>query len=147
MPNLMKKITLLILFVMAAAASTEAQNLIYRPQNPAFGGNTFNYQWLQSSAQAQDKNKDPNALDLTSSRFGQSSQTSTLDDFSASLSRQLLNRITSQLLSSQFGEQTLQEGTFQFGDLRVDVSNGANGVNIRIVDGKGGETTVTVPYF
>ncbi len=143
----MKNFTLLVILFTTGAISSHAQALIYRPQNPAFGGSTFNYQWLQSSAQAQDKNKDPNATTNSSlSGFGQST-TNSLDDFSESLSRQLLSRITSQLLTSQFGEQTLQEGTFQFGDLRVDVTNAANGVNIRIVDGKGGETTVTVPYF
>ncbi len=143
----MKKLILFVVFVVAGSAATQAQNLTYRPQNPAFGGNTFNYQWLQSSATAQDKFKDPTAKDAFSTRNNFNTQTNSLDDFSASLSRQLLNRITSQLLDSQFGENALQEGTFQFGDLRVDVSNGSDGVNIRIVDGKGGETVVTVPYF
>lgn len=143
----MRKITLLLILMTAGAAAVQAQNLVYRSQNPAFGGNTFNYQWLQSSAQAQDKSKDPNAADFSLNARSGLSSTNSLDDFSQSLSRQILSRISSQLLSSQFGEQTLKEGTFQFGDLRVDVSNGATGVNIRIVDGQGGETTVTVPYF
>ncbi|WP_373514707.1 curli production assembly/transport component CsgF [Persicitalea sp.] len=143
----MKKITLLIFFMMLGVTATMAQQLNYRPQNPAFGGNTFNYQWLQSSATAQDKLKDPNATDFTTSRTSSPTNRNSLDDFSQTLSRQILNRISSQLLANQFGEDALQEGTFQFGDLRVDVTNGSTGVNIRIVDGKGGETTVTVPYF
>lgn len=143
----MKKITFLLIFTLAAAVATQAQQLNYRPQNPAFGGNTFNYNWLQSSAQAQDKNKDPNAIDFNAGRGNLLTTRNSLDDFSQSLSRQILSRISSQVLGDQFGEQTLQEGTFQFGDLRVDVRNGATGVNIRIVDGQGGETTVTVPYF
>lgn len=144
----MKKTLLLLLIVIAGFSSVKAQALVYRPQNPAFGGNSFNAGWLQSSAAAQDKTKDPTA-DLALNPFGRTTTPTrnTLDDFSASLSRQLLSRITSQLITSQFGEQALQEGTFQFGDLRVDVTNGSNGVNIRIVDGQGGETTVTVPYF
>ena len=142
----MKKIILLSFFSMVAVSATMAQQLTYRPQNPNFGGNTFNYQWLQGSAQAQDKLKDPNAVDLTS-RSSTATSRNALSDFSETLSRQILNRISSQLLADQFGENALQEGTFQFGDLRVDVTNGANGVNIRIVDGQGGETTVTVPYF
>jgi hypothetical protein len=32
-----------------------SQQLVYRPINPAFGGDTFNYQWLLSFAQAQNK--------------------------------------------------------------------------------------------
>ena len=128
------------------AMAAKAQQLTYRAQNPNFGGNPFNYQWLQSSASAQDKLKDPNAPAFNV-RGTTTSSRNALDDFSQSLSRQILNRISSQLLADQFGENALQEGTFQFGDLRVDVTNGANGVNIRIVDGQGGETTVTVPYF
>lgn len=144
---IMKKITLLLL-MLSGATLAGAQQLNYRPQNPAFGGYYFNAQWLQSSAQAQDKLKDPNAVDFNTSRFGaNSANTNSLNDFSESLSRQILNRISSQLLTSQFGEQQLKEGTYQYGDLRVDVTNGSNGVNIRIVDGQGGETTVTVPYF
>lgn len=142
----MKKSLLLVLFLIAGVSGVEAQALRYIPQNPAFGGSAFNASWLQISAQAQDKSKDPSASSL--SPFNSSLTTrNPLDDFSESLSRQLLSRITSQLITSQFGEQALQEGTFQFGDLRVDVTNGSNGVNIRIVDGQGGETTVTVPYF
>ena len=143
----MKKLALLLLITTSTAAATQAQQLNYRPQNPAFGGNTFNYQWLQSSATAQDKLKDPNAQDFSASRTSSLTTQNSLSDFSQSLSRQILNRISSQLLANQFGEDALQEGTFQFGDLRVDVTNGSNGVNIRIVDGQGGETTVTVPYF
>lgn len=143
----MKKIILLLL-MLSGATFAGAQQLSYRPQNPNFGGNTFNYQWLQASAQAQDKLKDPNATDFDNNRFGQTNTSgNSLNDFSETLSRQILSRISSQLLTSQFGEQQLQEGTYQYGDLRVDVTNGANGVNIRIVDGQGGETTVTVPYF
>jgi len=102
---------------------------------------------MQNSAQAQDKNKDPNAVDFSSSRGGTPNDRNSVNEFSETLSRSILNRISNQLLQAQFGEDALQEGTFQFGDLRVDVTNGANGVIIRIVDGQGGETTVTVPFF
>ena len=144
----MKKLLLFTLLTLGGTLGVQAQTLVYRPQNPAFGGNTFNAQWLQASAQFQDKSKDPNAQDSNAlnSRSGFNDANS-LDDFSSTLSRQLLSRITSQLINAQFGEQALQEGTFQFGDLRVDITNAAEGVNIRIVVGKGGETTVTVPYF
>lgn len=128
--------------------SSQAQALVYRPINPAFGGNNFNYSWMLSSAQAQDKLKDPNPSNASTNNFGSSFDSyNSLSNLSESLSRQLLSRITTQLLNSQFGEEALQEGTFQFGDLRIDVTNVADGVNIRIVDGKGGETTITVPYF
>ena len=142
----MKKILLFSFFGMALIASlpVRGQALVYHPNNPAFGGNTFNYQWMLSSAQAQDKSKDPAQKAASSSA---SRSTSSLDDFSASLQRQLLSRITSNLLNKQFGESTLKEGTYQFGDFQVTITNATDGVLIRIVDGTGGETTVTVPYY
>jgi curli production assembly/transport component CsgF len=35
-----------------------AQDLVYKPKNPAFGGDTFNYQWMIGSAESQNKFKD-----------------------------------------------------------------------------------------
>ena len=129
-----------------AALPAQGQALVYHPNNPAFGGNTFNYQWMLSSAQAQDKSKDP-AQKANANGLGGRTTASSLDDFSSSLQRQLLSRITSNLLNKQFGETTLKEGTYQFGDFQVTITNATDGVLIRIVDGKGGETTVTVPYY
>lgn len=134
-----------VLLGMAAVPMARGQALIYRPVNPSFGGNTFNYQWMLSSAQAQDRLKDPATARITSART--TSTRSSLEDFSESLQRQLLSRITRDLIDNQFGEQELKEGVFQFGDFQVEIRNASDGVLIRIVDGKGGETTITVPYF
>ncbi|MFD2573945.1 curli production assembly/transport component CsgF [Spirosoma soli] len=120
------------------------QQLVYRPVNPSFGGNTFNYAWMLSSAQAQDKLKDPTVQRAQTST---NSSQSTLNNFAESLQRQLLSRITSNLINQQFGEEEIKEGTYKFGDFQVDITNGTDGILIRITDGKGGETTVTVPYF
>ena len=137
------KPTLLILILTFVAYGTRGQSLVYRPMNPAFGGNTFNYSWMLSSAQAQDKLKDPSVS--TTARTA--ATTSTLANFSDGLQRQLLSRITNEVINKQFGESALREGTFQFGEFQVEITNSAEGVQIRIVDGKGGETTITVPYF
>ena len=138
----MKQTLLVISILIFGACISHGQALIYRPINPAFGGNTFNYSWMLSSAQAQDRLKDPSV------RIANTTTTqSTLTNFSESLQRQLLSRITNEVINKQFGESTLREGTFQFGEFQVEISNSPEGVQIRIVDGKGGETTITVPYF
>lgn len=139
----MKKTVLSVIFVLAACAGLRAQNFVYRPVNPAFGGNTFNYSWLQSSAQAQDRTVDPAQRRQTTTR----TQTSALDNFSQSIQNQLLSRITRQLVDNQFGEGELKEGTYTFGNYQVEIRNAADGVVVRIVDGQGGETTITVPYY
>ena len=124
--------------------TTQGQALVYHPVNPSFGGNTFNYSWMLSSAQAQDRMKDPTAAKTT---ITAANDPNSLTSFSQSLQNQLLSQLSRSLFTKQFGEQGLQEGTFQFGDLQVVIVNGSTGVNIQITDGKGGQTTVTVPYF
>jgi curli production assembly/transport component CsgF len=142
--------TLLILgFLLLSTAvlnQLQAQALTYRPNNPAFGGNTFNYQWMLSSAQSQDTFKDPTAKS-TSPAGGLYANSSSLQNFSDNLQRQLLSRLSQDILNKQFGEDGLKEGNFTFGDMQVTISNAAEGVVIRITDGKGGESSITVPYF
>ena len=138
----MKKFLLQFLLSFAVYNSVVAQSLVYRPVNPSFGGDTFNYNWLMSSAQAQDKSKDSDAAKLA-----QAGSQDPLTDFTNSLNRQLLNSISQRLLKDQFGEEGIKEGTYQFGGFVVDVSPGTNGLIVRITDGKGGETSITVPFY
>lgn len=140
----MKKTLLLVLLCFGVHAYSSGQAFVYHPNNPNFGGNTFNYSWMLSSAQAQDRTKDPTAT--TTSRTT-TSATNPLNNFAQSLQNQLLNRITNSLVGNQFGEGTLKPGNYTFGDYQVQISNGTDGVIVRIVDGKGGETSITIPYF
>ncbi|RDV16047.1 curli production assembly/transport component CsgF [Pontibacter diazotrophicus] len=138
----MKKLFYLLFFCCLLAGNLHAQDLIYQPVNPAFGGDTFNYQWLQSSAQAQDKTTDPNA------QVNSLLNRSPLDDFEQNLNRQILNQLSRQLVASQFGEDALEPGSYTVGSYEIDVTEGGSGVNIVIVDiGTGDRTTVTIPYF
>lgn len=140
----MKQLVLWLLLVTGGTTYSRAQAFVYRPNNPNFGGNTFNYSWMLSQAQAQDRNVDP-----TTKRNATSvgSSPNSLNTFAQNLQNQLLGRITSNLLNKQFGESTLQPGTYKFGDFQVEIANATDGVMIRIVDGKGGETSITIPYF
>jgi curli production assembly/transport component CsgF len=133
---------LLFIFFFAASNIGLAQSLVYRPVNPSFGGDTFNYNWLMSSAQAQDKTKDPDASKLASA-----ANQDPLADFTTTLNRQILNSISQRLIKDQFGEEGIKEGVYQFGDFIVNVSPGTEGLIVRITDGKGGETSITVPYY
>ncbi|AUD01433.1 curli production assembly/transport component CsgF [Spirosoma pollinicola] len=139
----MKPFTLLAIAFLLMGLTARSQGFVYHPNNPNFGGNTFNYSWMLSSATAQDRTTDPAAKRNATT----STQTSTLDSYAQSLQNQLLSRITSNLISQQFGESTLKPGTYTFGDFQVEISNGTDGVVVRIVDGKGGETSITVPYY
>jgi curli production assembly/transport component CsgF len=61
-----------------------AQDLVYKPKIP-FGGDTFNYQWLASSAESQNK--------FTDKTIKEKSQTE-LERFTSSLNSLLLSQIS-----------------------------------------------------
>ncbi|MBF8964945.1 curli assembly protein CsgF [Pontibacter sp. FD36] len=143
----MRKLLLLVCFTsalfVAGTLDSQAQDMVYQPKNPAFGGDTFNYQWLQSSAQAQDKLKDPSATSSSSML-----NRDPLQDFQESLNRQILSQLSRQLVVSQFGEGTLAPGEYTVGNYQIEVTEGRSGINIVITDiSNGNQTTVTVPYY
>ena len=56
---MIKKVLLLLLFF--CGTFCWSQQIVYKPINPAFGGDTFNYQWLLNSANSQNSFEDPDA--------------------------------------------------------------------------------------
>ena len=133
-----------ILFGACGINQVFAQNLIYTPKNPTFGGNTFNYQWMLSSAQAQDTYEAPDDGEDPFSRFDRNP----IDDFTESLNRQILSRLSRELVTKQFGEDALEEGAYLIGDYQIDIGSADSGIEISIVDLKSGSSTnVSVPYF
>lgn len=116
-----------------------AQDFVYKPINPAFGGDTFNYNWLLSSAQEQNQFTDANAA----SPFG-----SGLDDFEENFNRQILNLLSRQLVANAFGDEGIEDGLYSIGSFEIEVSSTSSGINIYILDtNDGGETTVVVPFY
>lgn len=126
-------ISFLLFFVVSLSFG---QQLVYKPVNPNFGGNTFNYAWLLSSAEAQNSFTDPSEVE---------DDDSSIDDFSENLNRQLLGQISRTLLNAELGDG-LQEGSFVFGDLAIEVIESAEGLVINILDINTGEQTqIIVP--
>lgn len=122
-----------------------AQDFVYTPKNPAFGGNPYNYSWLLSSAQVQDTYEAPeDDSGVSASYYG----SDPVADFAESLNRQILSQLSRQIVAKQFGEDALSEGSYVLGDYQIDINNESGGLNISIVDNKtGATTTVTVPFF
>jgi len=137
----MRSAFLFLLLVGLALADAAAQDLVYRPTNPAFGGSPLNHQWLTNSAQIQ------NAFEPE----GRSSfRRDPLADFESTLQRQILSQLSRELISNRFGEDLnlTQEGLFDLGEFTVEVIPGLNGTSIRILNElTGEETTVTIPTF
>ncbi|RFN59961.1 curli production assembly/transport component CsgF [Marixanthomonas ophiurae] len=131
----MKNFIPLIIFLIATASY--GQQLVYKPVNPNFGGDPFNYQMLLSSADAQNTFKDPSL---------QEDEQSELDAFKESLNRQLLDQISSQLLIEQLGDDVLAPGTSNFGSLELEVYESSEGLVINILDtSNGDQTQIVVP--
>jgi curli production assembly/transport component CsgF len=131
---------LLILGLFSVPAVASAQQLVYRPTNPAFGGSPLNYQWLSSSAQTQ------NAFKPDRSSF----QRDPLADFESTLQRQILGQLSRELIANRFGDDLdlTQEGLFDLGEFTVEIIPGLDGTAIRVFNElTGDETTVTIPNF
>ena len=115
------------------------QELVYRPKNPAFGGNPLNYQWLMSSANTQNQYQESG---------GYGFQRDPLADFQQSLQRQILSELTRNLVRDRFGDNfdLTQENNFEFGEFSINVTPGLEGVTIRIFNVlTGEETSITIP--
>jgi len=130
----MKFILTLALFLLVSSF-INAQALVYKPVNPAFGGDTFNYQWLLSSAEAQNKQKDKTTETKT--------QTD-LERFKANLNAQLLSQISSTLYKQQFGTDGIKQGSYTFGSYSVDVYPSSDGLTLNILDTNTGEQTQVI---
>lgn len=130
----MKKLLILPLLLMSL--QTFSQQLTYKPRNPNFGGDTFNYQWLLSSAEAQNTFEDPNSQE--------DEQESDLERFTENLNSQLLNLVSRSLFSDQFGDDGLTPGTYTFGSLSVEIYPSDEGLVISILDVDTGEQTQVI---
>ena len=123
----------LVFFI--GSADLFSQQLVYRPVNPMFGGDTFNYQFLLQSAQAQNSFTSD---DLSSFRDDRSD----LDRFAENLNSQLLSQLSRNLFAAQFGASgELRPGTFTFGTLSLEIFESAEGLVIDILDTSNGDQT------
>lgn len=135
------KLGFAVLFLAGTLRALSAQQLIYYPKNPAFGGSPANYSWLKASADQQNLFEE----DFSRSRF----ERDPLADFRESLQRQILSQLTRDIVLQQFGEgEPVSASKFEFGEFTIEVVPGLNGVEIRIFNIlTGDETSITIPNF
>ena len=130
----------MLVFTFGNIESAEAQDFVYQPTNPAFGGSPYNYSWMLNSANQQNKfqgsgggfNRDP------------------LQNFEESLQRQVLSQLTRQIIGDRFGGEggidLSERSNYEFGEFNISINPGADGVSINIQNILSGEsTTVTIP--
>lgn len=134
----MKQVIFFVSFC-ALCTTLSAQQFSYQATNPFFGGDTFNYQQLLSSANAQ------NSFTAPSNAPEQQSE---LEQFGDQLNQSLLSQISRELTQQQvdaIGSIT-EPGSFTFGTLALDVFESPEGLVINILDTSNGEETqIVVP--
>jgi curli production assembly/transport component CsgF len=124
--------------VIACSQAASAEDLVYTPINPSFGGNPFNSSHLLGIANAQNKFKDPSAATTGSQA----------DIFARQLQSRLLSALSSQIVDAIFGENPQQHGTIEFGGQTITFDRGIDAVTLTITDdGTGEVTTIVVPTF
>ncbi|MFW6043826.1 MAG: curli production assembly/transport component CsgF [Marinilabiliaceae bacterium] len=136
----MKRYAFYLFFVfLLMASSSNGQDFVYQPTNPAFGGNYMNHSWMLQNADKQN----PYEEKSESSRF----ERDPLADFESSMNRQILSQLSRDLMRNYFGEG-LSEGQYTVGDYEIEVAPGAEGLEVEIFDvSTGDKTTVTVPFM
>lgn len=123
-----------ISFLLILTSVSAAEELKYKPTNPAFGGNPFNGPYLLSNATAQRQHEAPIR------------RRDPLEEFSDTVKRGLLSRIAREIADQILGEDAKDSGTFEIGDLKIDFKQVNDQVVIDINDqAAGGKTQIELP--
>jgi len=123
---------------MWSGSAASAQDLVYEPINPSFGGNPFNSSHLLGVANAQNDYKDPSST----------SSGSQADIFARQLQSRLLSALSSQIVTAIFGDNPQETGTVSFGGQTVTWNRDLQNVTLNITDDATGEvTTIVIPTF
>ena len=130
-----------ILLVFFGINLTYADQLVYQPVNPNFGGSPFNGSQLLNNALSQNKHKED--IKNSPSPFSNS--------FEAQLERSILSRLSSTLVANAFGDldEPLENFTVNTGisEISVNVDDPAFTV-VTIINLETGESSViTIPNF
>jgi curli production assembly/transport component CsgF len=121
-----------------ATAPVMAQDIVYQPIDPSFGGNPFNSAHLLGIANAQNDYKDPAARQSNSQA----------DVFARQLQSRLLSALSSQIVDAIFGENPQESGTISFGGQTINFVRSLTEVTLNITDDTTGEvTTIVIPTF
>ena len=125
-----------VLFLLPMTSA--AQELVYTPVNPSFGGNPFNSAHLLGIADAQNDFEPP--LDETESTQAEL--------FLRQLQSRLLSGLAGEVTDAIFGDDPQESGVIQFDTQTIEFIRGLDSVTITIFDATTGQTTeIILPLF
>ncbi len=135
---MIKKLLLAGILFFAFQSLASAQQFSYKPISPFFGGDTFNYQQILSSAQSQNG--------LTDNRGGQADPRSALERFGDNINNQIFNQLARTLTAQQLEQlgDFSEPGTFTAGTLAIEIFESPEGLVINILDTTSGEETQVI---
>lgn len=143
----MKNIIAFNLGLLLLASNSFAGDLVYQPQNTAFGGgNGTAAQILMSKAQAQDTTENPKKVTTTTTP-----QTE-VEKFKANLERRILDQMARQIISGVFpndGSGLDETGTYSTDEFSIIVNNdNPDVISLSITEfATGAETNIDIPKF
>lgn len=123
----------------ATGLTASAQELVYTPVNPSFGGDSFNSAHLLGIANAQNDYKDPDSKTTGNSQ---------VDQFLRQLQSRLLSSLAAQVNDAIFGENPQESGTITFGDQTITFVRLVDSVSLTIIDNTTGAITeISIPLL
>lgn len=132
--------------------AVSAQDLVYTPVNPSFGGNALNSSHLlgianaQREATARDANED--SLFGSGGDAGSGTGTSDADLFIRQLEGRLLSALAGQVTEAIFGDNPQDSGEIIFGTTSVEFINAVGSITLIITDALDGTVTeIVVPQL
>jgi curli production assembly/transport component CsgF len=123
----------------ASCLAASAQELVYTPVNPSFGGDSFNSAHLIGIANAQNDYKDPSAATTGNTQ---------IDQFLRQLQSRLLSSLAAEVNDAIFGENPQDSGTITFGDQVITFVRLLDSVSLTITDATTGAVTeISIPLL
>ena len=143
MKNTKYCIFIILLLIVLMGNKSLAQQFVYTPINPNFGGSSFNGAWMLAEAQAEN-GKTAQSSASAYNPYG----TNALQNFQQSLNQQVLSQLSQKIITSAFGESALTKGHYQLGNYIIDINPSSDGLHVNIQDNtSGSQTTIVVPYY
>lgn len=119
--------------------SPASADLLYKPINPSFGGDSFNSNHLMGMAGAENQHKETSKA---------SSTQSTTDRFLSMLESRLYSSLASQVADAIFGEHAQPNGTITFDDQQISFVNTGTEIRLTVTDFTTGEVTnISIPVL
>lgn len=126
----------LVACALGSVSTANAQDLVYEPINPSFGGDPFNSSHLLQLSQQQNDYDDRQRFEPPDAQ----------EQFADSLERRILSRTSQEITNRIFGEDAQDSGNFTVGSQEISFQQVGDQVEVTLRDLDSGATTnLTIP--